>query len=104
MKEVRLTTQQGLTWEGTQICNFSLNVDGLYYWADGPERGRPAFLRFIISSDTARYEELIRATSCSRLSFLRDHSDLWVSRKGRDVLNAHIAGMIAKRIQGPVAG
>ena len=104
MKEVRLTTQQGLTWEGTQICNFSLNVDGLYYWADGPERGRPAFLRFIISSDTARYEELIRATSCSRLSFLRDHSDLWVSRKGRDVLNAHIAGMIAKRIQGPAAG
>ena len=104
MKEVRLTAQQGLTWDGIPICNFSLNVDGLYHWADSPEHGRPAFLRLIISSDTARYEELIRATGCSRLSFLRHHSDLWVSRKGRDILGAHIAGMIADRIQGPAAG
>ena len=55
MKEVRLTAQQGLTWDGIPICNFSLNVDGLYHWADSPEHGRPAFLRLIISSDTARY-------------------------------------------------
>lgn len=104
MKEVELAPQQGLTQDGVLICNFSLDLDSIYYWADGPKRGEAAFLRLIISSDTARYEELIRATGCSRLSFLRDHSDLWVSRKGRDVLNAHIAGMIAKRIQGPAAG
>ena len=79
-------------------------MDGLYYWADGPNRGEPAFFRLILTSDTARYEELIRATGCSRLSFLRHHPDLWVSRKGQNVLDAHIAGMIADRIQGPAAG
>lgn len=99
MKEIKLATQHGLSHRGTPICNFSVGLSNIYYWADGPAKGSLAFLRLVITTDTARYEELIQATGYSRLSFLRRHPDLSVTRKGLEILDLHIAGLVADRIR-----
>ena len=104
MRASCLSSKHGLAQEGRPICNFDVQLGRLYRWADGENAGELAYFQLLITSETAGYQHLIPAAGASRLSFLRQHPDLWVSRKGRDVLHARIAGMITTRIRGPATG
>lgn len=104
MRAPCLSSKHGLVQEGRPICNFDVQLGRLYRWADGENAGKLAYFQLLITSDTAEYQELIPATGASRLRFLCQHPDLWVSRRDRDILDAHIAGMITTRIRGPATG
>lgn len=89
---------------GESDRNFDVAVDGLYRWADGPNKGELAFVKVAVTAGAMRYKELIPAAGCSMQGVLRRHPDLWVSRKGRDALRGYLSTLVTNRLQTAAMG